>query len=240
TPTVKVARKKGDNGLETLICRVYGFYPKEISVTWLKDGKPVNLTRCVLPNSDRTFYTSLSTKVEPKEMDRYQCQVEHSSLPGPLDRAWEEPASNWGLTWGTVESVESVLTVLAVVILAVVTGVIYIYKRRPKGSNMSEPSSSSDALDRLKQLSQAIAGDPGEVTKTSPLTVLVGSRGGSYKCLHPQMPVAPDGGSDQKSDSCYDGDRGQVSVFFSNEDSAQVVYRSGNGDSGQVFYLSRH
>ncbi|KAL8213618.1 UNVERIFIED_CONTAM: hypothetical protein K2H54_067496 [Gekko kuhli] len=38
-PTARVAHKKGFDGRETLFCQLYGFYPKEIEVAWMKDGK---------------------------------------------------------------------------------------------------------------------------------------------------------------------------------------------------------
>ncbi|KAG8127373.1 putative MHC class I antigen protein [Naja naja] len=35
----KVSRRIQYNGMETLVCRVYGFYPKEMDATWRKDGE---------------------------------------------------------------------------------------------------------------------------------------------------------------------------------------------------------
>ncbi|KAL8213476.1 UNVERIFIED_CONTAM: hypothetical protein K2H54_065971 [Gekko kuhli] len=107
-PKARVARKKDYDGRETLFCQLYGFYPKEIEVAWMKDGedqKPDTFTGGVVPNSDGTYHTWLSIEVDPKEKDRYRCRVEHDSLLEPLDLAWEEPASNLGLIVGIVVGV---------------------------------------------------------------------------------------------------------------------------------------
>ncbi|XP_060094447.1 class I histocompatibility antigen, F10 alpha chain-like [Heteronotia binoei] len=107
-PMARVTRKKGHDGQETLFCQLYGFYPKEIEVTWMKDGedrRPETLTGGVVPNSDGTYHTWLSIEVDPKERDRYRCRVGHDSLPEILDLAWEEPGPSWGLIVGVLVGV---------------------------------------------------------------------------------------------------------------------------------------
>ncbi|XP_048344888.1 antigen peptide transporter 2 [Sphaerodactylus townsendi] len=125
-PTVKVAQKAGYDGRETLICRAHGFYPKEIEVTWMKDGedqKPDTFTGGVLPNSDGTYHTWLSIEVDSQERDRFRCQVAHDSLPEPLDFTWEEPASNLALVLGFVGGVLAALILLT-------AGVAFCMKKR--------------------------------------------------------------------------------------------------------------
>ncbi|XP_053145455.1 major histocompatibility complex class I-related gene protein-like [Hemicordylus capensis] len=118
TPTVKVTRKVGLDGIETLLCRAYGFYPKEIDATWKKDGEiweQETLRGGVTPNLDGTFYTWLSTELDPKEKDHYQCHVEHDGLLEPLVLGWEDPASvSMGVILGVVVAVG--LLVVAVII----------------------------------------------------------------------------------------------------------------------------
>ncbi|KAL8213486.1 UNVERIFIED_CONTAM: hypothetical protein K2H54_066010 [Gekko kuhli] len=123
-PVARVARKKGYDGQETLFCQLYGFYPKEIEVTWMKDGedrRAETLTGGVVPNSDGTYHTWLSIEVDPEEKDHYWCRVEHDSLLEPLDLAWEEPASSLGLILGIVGAV-------LVALVLVGAGVTYLRK----------------------------------------------------------------------------------------------------------------
>nr|XP_016854838.1 PREDICTED: major histocompatibility complex class I-related gene protein-like [Anolis carolinensis] len=94
TPEVMVTRKVDHDGMETLICRVGGFYPKEIDIEWTRDGEVWTqdvFHGLVSPNSDGTYYTWRSITVDPKERERYQCHVEHNGLLKPVDVAWEEP-----------------------------------------------------------------------------------------------------------------------------------------------------
>ncbi|XP_062978066.1 major histocompatibility complex class I-related gene protein-like [Elgaria multicarinata webbii] len=120
-PAVTVGRTERYDSRETLVCRAHGFYPKEISVAWKKDGDAwvqETLRGGVVPNSDRTYHTWASTQIDPKDRSRYRCHVDHAGLPKPLVLAWEEPASSrWGLIAGVV------LVALAAVAL-VVTGAI--------------------------------------------------------------------------------------------------------------------
>ncbi|KAL8213492.1 UNVERIFIED_CONTAM: hypothetical protein K2H54_066032 [Gekko kuhli] len=128
-PMVRVARKKGYDGRETLFCQLYGFYPKEIEVTWMKDGEdrmPETLTGGVVPNLDGTYHTWLSIEVDPKEKGRYLCRVGHDSLLEPLNLAWEEPASNLWLIVGVV------VGVLVAVLLGATGVTFYMTKCRQK------------------------------------------------------------------------------------------------------------
>ncbi|XP_060094920.1 HLA class I histocompatibility antigen, A alpha chain-like [Heteronotia binoei] len=95
-PTVRITHKTGSDDLGTLVCHLYGFYPKEIDVTWRKDGEVYHQDTFrggVVPNSDGSYNTWLSVEVDLKERNRYWCRVEHNGLPEPLILAWEEPAS---------------------------------------------------------------------------------------------------------------------------------------------------
>uniref|UniRef100_L7MZP5 Ig-like domain-containing protein n=1 Tax=Anolis carolinensis TaxID=28377 RepID=L7MZP5_ANOCA len=115
-PEVKVTRKEDYDGMETLICRVGGFYPKEIDITWTKDGEVWMqdvFHGLVSPNSDGTYYTWRSVMVDPKESERYKCHVEHDGLPNPVDVAWEEPDSNLGIIIGCVVGVLLLIGVMA-------------------------------------------------------------------------------------------------------------------------------
>nr|XP_060615619.1 class I histocompatibility antigen, F10 alpha chain-like [Anolis sagrei ordinatus] len=127
-PEVKVTRKVEYDGMETLICRVGGFYPKEIDITWTKDGEvwmEDTYHGLVSPNSDGTYYTWWSVMVDPKERERYKCHVEHDGLPNPVDVAWEEPASNLGLIMGCLLGV--------LLLIAVMAGIAVYFKKHQDG-----------------------------------------------------------------------------------------------------------
>uniref|UniRef100_A0A670Z6C3 Ig-like domain-containing protein n=1 Tax=Pseudonaja textilis TaxID=8673 RepID=A0A670Z6C3_PSETE len=85
---VKVTHQEVIDNLQALTCQAYGFYPKEISASWRKDGEIFNQTNSsmlIAPNSDGTFNARLSIQINPKERNLYRCHVEHVSSNEPLD-----------------------------------------------------------------------------------------------------------------------------------------------------------
>ncbi|XP_070792382.1 major histocompatibility complex class I-related gene protein-like [Pituophis catenifer annectens] len=107
-----------------LVCQVYGFYPKEVNVTWREDGeiRTKNTSSSgVLPNSDGTYYTSLSIKVDPEDKrDHYRCYVEHAGLSEPLIVAWEEPVEiKWDYKVWIIVGVVAVAFILVMFCFAV-------------------------------------------------------------------------------------------------------------------------
>ncbi|KAJ6651694.1 hypothetical protein lerEdw1_020708 [Lerista edwardsae] len=135
-PVVTVSRKDSHDGLETLLCRAHGFYPKEIDITWRRDGevrKGDTFEGVISPNQDGTYYTWLSIEVDPQERSRYRCHVDHDGLEEPLDVAVEKSASM--LLW-----LIPVVVVLAVLLVAAAAG-LYFYNRSDKGSDSSMSAS---------------------------------------------------------------------------------------------------
>ncbi|KAM3844397.1 zinc-alpha-2-glycoprotein-like isoform 1-T1 [Vipera latastei] len=98
-PVGNVTRKEVDDSLEVLNCQAFGFYPREIQATWMRDGeiwKNKTLQRNVAPNSDGTYYLWLSIEIDPKERDHFWCLLEHQGLQEPLVLGWkEETAIGW-------------------------------------------------------------------------------------------------------------------------------------------------
>ncbi|XP_074990702.1 class I histocompatibility antigen, F10 alpha chain-like isoform X1 [Calonectris borealis] len=114
-PTVRVSGKEA-GGILTLYCRAYGFYPRPITLSWLKAGEVRDQETergSVAPNSDGTYYAWASIEARPEEKDKYRCRVEHASLPEPGLFAWE-PESN--LFTIVVAVAVAVLAVSAVVV----------------------------------------------------------------------------------------------------------------------------
>uniref|UniRef100_A0A8C5T4V5 Ig-like domain-containing protein n=1 Tax=Malurus cyaneus samueli TaxID=2593467 RepID=A0A8C5T4V5_9PASS len=68
-----------------LVCHVTGFYPRPISVAWLRDGHEVPLdpvlnSSTILPNADLTYQLRSILAVAPRDGHSYVCRVRHRSL----------------------------------------------------------------------------------------------------------------------------------------------------------------
>ncbi|NXA93832.1 CD1D protein, partial [Melanocharis versteri] len=68
-----------------LVCLVTGFYPRPISVAWLRDGQevppgPALNTSTILPNADLTYQLRSVLAVAPRDGHSYVCRVRHHSL----------------------------------------------------------------------------------------------------------------------------------------------------------------
>nr|AIY62748.1 MHC class I antigen [Gallus gallus] len=126
-PEVRVSGKEAD-GILTLSCRAHGFYPRPIAVSWLKDGAVRGQdaqSGGIVPNGDGTYHTWVTIDAQPGDGDKYQCRVEHASLPQPGLYSWEPPQPN------LVPIVAGVA--VAIVAIAIVVGVGFIIYRRHAG-----------------------------------------------------------------------------------------------------------
>ncbi|XP_053330067.1 major histocompatibility complex class I-related gene protein-like [Spea bombifrons] len=97
-PMLEVAQEPTSNTTMALHCRAYGHYPREISMSWYKNGQRVpdeELERMTLPLPDTDFLSSLSVNVSPTPGDLYTCRVAHGSLNTPVTREWSE-YKTWG------------------------------------------------------------------------------------------------------------------------------------------------
>ncbi|XP_058022360.1 major histocompatibility complex class I-related gene protein-like isoform X2 [Ahaetulla prasina] len=135
TPKVTMSsRTEVEDGMETHVCHVHGFYPREIDASWTRDGEVWlhdTLHASVAPNADGTYHYWLSVRIDPKERDRYRCHVEHDSLQEPLDMALKEPTnskSSLGLIIGCV-------VVAALVLVCLIAGILVFLKRRQDDYN---------------------------------------------------------------------------------------------------------
>ncbi|KAG8127400.1 putative MHC class I antigen protein, partial [Naja naja] len=97
-PEVTVRGKtEVEDGMETHVCRLDGFYPREINASWTRDGEvweEETFHGSLAPNADGTYHSWLSIRIDPKERGRYRCHVEHDGLQEPLDLALEEPTNS--------------------------------------------------------------------------------------------------------------------------------------------------
>ncbi|XP_073182562.1 class I histocompatibility antigen, F10 alpha chain-like [Lepidochelys kempii] len=126
-PTARVSDRSSHDGLTTLSCKVSGFYLRDITVTWLKNGESRQQEICsegILPNGDGTYQTWVTMEIDPKIKAHYSCYVEHESLLEPLSVSWE-PNNN------LIPTVAGVIT--AVVLVGVIIGVVVIWKKKRPG-----------------------------------------------------------------------------------------------------------
>lgn len=77
----------------TLICFIDKFSPPVISVTWLRNGRPVTdgvSETIFLPRDDNLFRKFHYLPFLPTTEDVYDCKVEHWGLDDPLLKHWGE------------------------------------------------------------------------------------------------------------------------------------------------------
>ncbi|KAM6107066.1 class I histocompatibility antigen, F10 alpha chain-like isoform 3-T3 [Phoenicopterus ruber ruber] len=114
-PTVRVSGKEA-HGFLTLYCRAYGFYPRPITISWLKDGEVRDQETergSTAPNGDGTYYTWASIEARPEEKDKYRCRVEHASLPEPRLFAWEPESNLFAIVLGVATAIVVVIAIIA-------------------------------------------------------------------------------------------------------------------------------
>ncbi|XP_064930875.1 T-cell surface glycoprotein CD1b-3 [Columba livia] len=127
-----------------LVCRVTGFYPRSISVDWLRDGQevppgPDTNTSAILPNADLTYQLRSVLAVAPHDGHSYACRVRHRSLG---TRSLLIP---WGYS-DVVLIAGLVAGLLAVVAMAAVM-MLWLWRRR-KHRQMEESTSRNSILSK--------------------------------------------------------------------------------------------
>ncbi|XP_035167928.1 T-cell surface glycoprotein CD1b-3-like [Oxyura jamaicensis] len=133
------ARTPGPSQL-LLVCHVTGFYPRPISVAWLRDGQevlpgPTLTTSAILPNADLTYQLRSVLAVNPGDGHSYTCRIRHRSL-GTRSLLIPWGNSKVVLISGLVAALSAGVTVAAIVVL-------WIWRRRKyQKMEESEPRSS--------------------------------------------------------------------------------------------------
>ncbi|XP_063152192.1 H-2 class II histocompatibility antigen, E-S beta chain-like isoform X2 [Candoia aspera] len=98
-PTVTLSPTKVDPASPNtiLLCTATGFYPLEIDIRWLKNGRPEKEGVAFgeeLQNGDWTYQRQVMLETRPERGDVYACQVGHASLEAPITLQWEPRSSN--------------------------------------------------------------------------------------------------------------------------------------------------
>uniref|UniRef100_A0A3Q2WDU7 Class II histocompatibility antigen, B-L beta chain-like n=1 Tax=Haplochromis burtoni TaxID=8153 RepID=A0A3Q2WDU7_HAPBU len=93
-PTVKLKSLKRPNGehTSTLVCSAYNFYPKQIRMRWMRNGKEVTTDvnySDVMPNGDWCYQTHSHLKYIPTSAEKIACMVEHLGLSEPMFVVWD-------------------------------------------------------------------------------------------------------------------------------------------------------
>uniref|UniRef100_A0A8C5PTT2 Ig-like domain-containing protein n=1 Tax=Leptobrachium leishanense TaxID=445787 RepID=A0A8C5PTT2_9ANUR len=76
------------NKEQDLICRVWGFYPESIIVSWFLNGSLVESTNTRWINSSAVETVYMFTPTEENQGLELSCEVEHDTLSSPLGVVW--------------------------------------------------------------------------------------------------------------------------------------------------------
>ncbi|XP_072471937.1 BOLA class I histocompatibility antigen, alpha chain BL3-7-like isoform X2 [Notamacropus eugenii] len=128
-PSARVTRHTAPHGEVTLRCRAQDFYPKDISLTWLRDGEEQPQDTEFIetrPAGDGTFQKWAAVDVTSGQEGRYTCRVQHKGLSEPLTLQWEPQSSP---TWLIVGGIAAALLLLP----AVIAGVVMWNRNRSSG-----------------------------------------------------------------------------------------------------------
>ncbi|XP_063248001.1 T-cell surface glycoprotein CD1b-3-like [Prinia subflava] len=143
-PVATVFARTPSLGQLLLVCHVTGFYPRPISVAWLRDGQevppgPALNTSPILPNADLTYQLRSVLAVAPRDGHSYVCRVRHHSLG----------TRSLLIPWGNSEVVlitGLVAGLLAAVAIAAVV-VLWVWRQR-KHQQMEESESRNSILSK--------------------------------------------------------------------------------------------
>uniref|UniRef100_A0A6I8NCG6 Ig-like domain-containing protein n=1 Tax=Ornithorhynchus anatinus TaxID=9258 RepID=A0A6I8NCG6_ORNAN len=122
-PSVWVTHQKTPGGESTLKCWAHGFYPRDIRLSWWRDGQELTQETEhveIRPGGDGTYQCWGAVGIPPGEEHRYTCRVEHQGLERPLTVIWEPPFEPSPFIAGAV----------AVLTLSIVAAVTWMRRKR--------------------------------------------------------------------------------------------------------------
>ncbi|XP_068950600.1 BOLA class I histocompatibility antigen, alpha chain BL3-6-like isoform X2 [Petaurus breviceps papuanus] len=143
-PSVRVTRHTAPHEVVTLRCRAQDFYPKEISLTWLRDGEEQLQDSEFIktrPAGDGTFQKWAAVGMTAGQEREYTCRIQHEGLPEPLTLQWEPHSPPIGLIMGGIA---------AGLLIAVIAGV-GVWRKKNSGGDYVPPAGNDSAQGSLLQ-----------------------------------------------------------------------------------------
>uniref|UniRef100_A0A8C8S978 Ig-like domain-containing protein n=1 Tax=Pelusios castaneus TaxID=367368 RepID=A0A8C8S978_9SAUR len=156
--------------MSSFLCRIWGFYPEDITVEWLRDGRVLTDAIRSVPqkNLDGTFNVTAIYMFTPTDSDSgsvFSCHVSHSALAQPLQEGFALDVAGACTT-----PVLMIITVVCVALLLVTVAALafYCWRRRktPKGhyNAMEEmpPEDPARSRDNMHGEERAMMGNEGD------------------------------------------------------------------------------
>ncbi|XP_056102440.1 rano class II histocompatibility antigen, A beta chain-like [Rhinichthys klamathensis goyatoka] len=97
-PKIKLRSMKlvGRSSPAVLVCSAYDFYPEQIKVSWLRDGREMTTDAMSTEElADGDWYYQIHSHLEytPKPGEKISCMVDHGSLIKPMIIDWDPSIS---------------------------------------------------------------------------------------------------------------------------------------------------
>ncbi|XP_053114886.1 CD276 antigen-like [Hemicordylus capensis] len=144
-PRLEVTIVPSTEDVMVATCLASGFYPKEVDVQWLRDGKPQLKLQSDHPQkaSNGTFsIRSVLLSEKSNHLDSYVCRVKHQALDAPSEKAiyWQPKATSSPPPEICARLVPMFVVLLAGAIAFIVgflLGAVFMYmcKVKPKSAN---------------------------------------------------------------------------------------------------------
>ncbi|XP_059581523.1 uncharacterized protein LOC106737372 [Alligator mississippiensis] len=144
-PTISIARQQGIADAETsLLCHVWGFFPEDVDVVWLRDGQVLKGSTRSSPhrNPDGTFSLTLTytfTLTHTDTSSNFSCHVRHKALEQPL----QEDIS-LDIREQSTDVDETRTQIIAIIIIAGTVVIIIISCHTNRSKGWAVPYSISD------------------------------------------------------------------------------------------------
>ncbi|XP_067251307.1 rano class II histocompatibility antigen, A beta chain-like isoform X1 [Chanodichthys erythropterus] len=89
---LSIVKQAGGRHPSVLMCSAYEFYPRQIKVSWLRDGKLMTSeVTSTMEMADGDWYYQIHSELEytPKSGEKISCMVEHASSTQPMIYDWD-------------------------------------------------------------------------------------------------------------------------------------------------------